>query len=440
MLWRVRTARPVSRWTAVALGELLRVLHGFAFKGEFFAAEESGSHVLLTPKNFRRHGGLDLSEGRRKYYTGPIDEKFVLRQGDIVMALTDLKNEAPILGAVGVVPVAGRYLHNQRIGKVVVDRPDRLATDFVPWLLNSPRVRARVRSSATGATVRHTAPVRISEILAPLPDLGTQKKIAAVLSAFDELIEINERRMVLFEALARRLYREWFVRFRFPGHEDMKFVDSELGRMPEGWEVRRLGEIAQVVVDGVNPTEVHSGAPYLGLEHMPRRETTLREWGSIESVTSRKLRFSRGDTLFGKIRPYFHKVVWAPFAGVASSDAIVIRPLESLAATALVNAVGSSDALVAHAVATSNGTKMPRADSKALLAFPMALPELSDGLVARFEQAAGHHLETAAALVRHNRALAATRDLLLPRLVTGRLDISDADLGDLLPALSLIHI
>jgi type I restriction enzyme S subunit len=314
-------------------------------------------------------------------------------------------------------------------------RCDTVDPKFLHLYLLGPEWRRTVEERIiAGATVDRLPIGAFPAFPISLPPLAVQRRIASVLSAFDELIDINERRIELLENLARSLYREWFVRFRFPGHEDVDFVDSELGLIPYGWEVRRLGDVAGVVVDGVDTAVVHSGAPYLGLEHMPRRQTTLREWGSIESVTSRKLRFVRGDTLFGKIRPYFHKVVWAPFDGVASSDAIVIRPHKSPGATGLVNAVGSSDALVARAVATSNGTKMPRADPKALLGFPMALPPLADGLIARFEQAAGYYLEAAAGLVRHNRALAATRDLLLPRLVTGRLDISDVDLGDLLPA------
>jgi len=82
--------------------------------------------------------------------------------------------------------------------------------------------------------------------LVELPPVGTQRRIAAVLSAFDELIEINERRIELLEDLARSLYREWFARFRFPGHEAVEFVDSELGPIPERWEALRLGEIAQL--------------------------------------------------------------------------------------------------------------------------------------------------------------------------------------------------
>lgn len=267
-----------------------------------------------------------------------------------------------------------------------------------------------------------------------IPSVESQRHIATVLAAFDEFIEINERRIELLETLARSLYREWFVRFRFPGHEGLELVESSAGPIPDGWEVRTLADIAEVVVDGVAPRDIKGDAPYVGLEHLPRRSTTLREWGSLESVTSRKLRFRRDDTLFGKIRPYFHKVVWAPFAGVASSDTIILRARGDQALPALVNAVVSSDALVAEAVATSNGTKMPRADPQVLLRYPLQLPQLDSAVLAEFERATGQYYEFAADLVEHNRALAATRDLLLPRLVTGRLDISDVDLRDLLPA------
>ena len=70
--------------------------------------------------------------------------------------------------------------------------------------------------------------------------LSTQRKIAAVLSAYDDLIENNTRRIEILEEMARAIYREWFVEFRFPGHEDAKMVDSELGSIPEGWEATKL--------------------------------------------------------------------------------------------------------------------------------------------------------------------------------------------------------
>jgi len=297
---------------------------------------------------------------------------------------------------------------------------------FVACLLRTVAVDGSTASAVPGVNRNHLhkLPVR-------LPSLRTQRRIAAVLSAFDELMEINERRIELLEGLARSLYREWFVHFRFPGYEDVEPVDSEVGPIPAGWKVASLDDLAHVVVEGVHPSELEPDSRYVGLEHVSRRRTTLREWGSVASITSRKLLFQRGDTLFGKIRPYFHKVAWAPFEGAASSDTIVLRPHPDTALSAFVNTVASSDELVAQAVATSNGTKMPRADPEALLAYQLPLP--GENLLLQFERTVRRWVGWSAELVEHNRQLAATRDLLLPRLVTGRLDISGIDLGVLTP-------
>lgn len=297
---------------------------------------------------------------------------------------------------------------------------------FVSYLLQTVTVDGSTASAVPGVNRNH-----LHKLPVQLPGLPTQRRVAAVLSAFDELIEINERRIALLEELARSLYRAWFVDFRFPGHGDVELVDSELGPIPEGWTVARFDELAGVVVDGVNPSELEPDSPYVGLEHVPRRRTTLREWTSPESITSRKLLFSTGDTLFGKIRPYFHKVAWAPFAGSASSDTIVIRAHPDQGLAAFVNAVASTDEFVAEAVATSNGTKMPRADPKALLAYKFPLG--GQRVLIEFERIVRRWLEWSAELVQQTRQLAATRDLLLPRLVTGRLDIADVDLGILTP-------
>ena len=267
-----------------------------------------------------------------------------------------------------------------------------------------------------------------------MPPRSVQLQIATVARAFEELIEINERRIELLEDLARSLYREWFVHHRFPEHEDVEFVQSVAGIIPSTWSVRMLGDIARTVNDGIDPRGVNDRGVYVGLEHLPRRMTTLRRWGRTDAVTSRKLRFERGDTLFGKIRPSFHKVVWAPSDGVASSDTVVLRSASDHDLPALVNGIASSDAFVAHAVGTSNGTKMPRADPSSMLAYPVALPDLGGPVIRHYEAIAREWLDLAPTLVSQNHQLVATRDLLLPRLVTGRIDISDLDLGDLQPA------
>ena len=90
----------------------------------------------------------------------------------------------------------------------------------------------------------HTSPDRnLTKLQVKLPPLPTQQKIAAILSAYDDLIENNTRRIKILEEMAQAIYREWFVNFRFPGHEGVRMVESELGLVPEGWEVRKLGEV-----------------------------------------------------------------------------------------------------------------------------------------------------------------------------------------------------
>ena len=259
------------------------------------------------------------------------------------------------------------------------------------------------------------------------PDLESQHRIAAVFSAVDRLIQTNERRIEILEDLARSLYREWFVHFRLPGRVNEGLVESDAGPVPKGWSPRQLAEFAEVVADGVDPSEFEPSDAYVGLEHLSRRSTTLQEWGSAETVRSRKLRVARGDTLFGKIRPNLHKVAWAPFQGLASSDTVIMRPRQGL--TGFVNALVSSDRFVAEAVATANGTKMPRADTRAMLAYEVVAPDTASPLLRQFNEAVERWLSWSGELVQVNQMLVATRDLLLPRLVTGQLDISDVDLG-----------
>ncbi|MEQ9363465.1 MAG: restriction endonuclease subunit S [Leptospirales bacterium] len=231
-------------WPTIKLGELFKIKHGFAFKGEYFA--DTGDFILLTPGNFKEEGGLKLKGEKEKFYSGQFPDEYLLKQGDIVVAMTDLTQTALILGSSAVIPESGKYLHNQRLGKVFGLNTDRALPEFVFYLFNAPSLRGQVKGSATGATVKHTAPSRIYDVTAPLPPLPIQQRIAGILSAYDELIENSQRRIKILESMARALYREWFVHFRYPGHENHARVASPLGEIPEGWEVCKVKDIATV--------------------------------------------------------------------------------------------------------------------------------------------------------------------------------------------------
>src|SRR5207249_2288739 len=118
---------------------------------------------------------------------------------------------------------------------------------FLYYLFNYGPVRQQIRASASGVKIRHTAPSRIADVKLNIPAFADQQHIATTLAAYDDLIANNQQRIKILEQMARAIYREWFDNFRFPGHENVKLVDSRLGRSPQGWEVKKLGEIAEEV-------------------------------------------------------------------------------------------------------------------------------------------------------------------------------------------------
>ena len=321
---------------------------------------------------------------------------------------------------IGKVCMTSRPSHtNQQVNSVVVDEKC-FDPGFVYYSLRM--IGDELKSKAAGAATPIINKSSFSDVTIRAPSLQTQQRIAAILGAYDDLIEVNRRRVAVLEEMARGLSEEWFVRFRFPGYKDVPIVNTPDGPLPEGWEWRPFSSLAQEVRETVAPSEVDSDTRYVGLEHLPRRSTTLADCGQADEVGSTKARFRRGDILFGKIRPYFHKVAWAPFDGIASTDAIIWRPTVGRAARAL--AVASSDAFVAHAVQTSNGTKMPRANSKVLAAYRCAQSNL--GHEETYERVAMPLIEQAATLQTANEKLASARDLLLPRLISGQHSVESA--------------
>ena len=230
------------KWDTIQLGEVMDVKHGYAFKSQSFA--DSGDLILLTPGNCHDSGGLKLKGDNEKYYIGEFPPEFLLVEGDMLVVMTDLINTAPILGGSFVIPESNRFLHNQRLGLVRVIDESRIDKTFLYYLLNTYDYRAQVRGSASGATVRHTSPGRIKGCKVRLPrEVAYQQKIGAILSAYDDLIENNRRRMALLEEAARHLYREWFVRLRFPGHEHTRITNG----VPDGWERGRIRDFGDVI-------------------------------------------------------------------------------------------------------------------------------------------------------------------------------------------------
>jgi type I restriction enzyme S subunit len=329
-----------------------------------------------------------------------------------------------LVGNPGAVAEVPKHLRGANLARqaALIALKSGVDASFVKYWFMSPPGRERLARVTKGSVQQVINLAELRKVEVWLPVIDTQRRIASILGAYDDLIEVNRRRVKVLEEMARGLFEEWFVRFRFPGHETVPLLDTPNGKLPEGWQWRTFGNLTDEVRVPVEPSQVDSETAYLGLEHLPRRSTTLTDRGKAVDVSSLKLRFQRGDILFGKIRPYFHKVVWAPIDGVCSTDTIVWRPKNGENARAL--AIASSDDFVAYSVKTSNGTKMPRANAKVLAAYRCAVAP--PDVTGKFERVALSWIELSAALQAANERLAASRDLLLPRLISGQLSVEAA--------------
>jgi type I restriction enzyme S subunit len=244
-----------SEWHETMLAAVMDVKHGFAFPGDNIREKPPGD-ILLTPGNFAIGGGF--KGGKFKYYDGEVPDDYVLNEGDLVVTMTDLSKQADTLGYPALVPkpCGPRFLHNQRLGKVLIKRGAELDKGFLFYLLRTAEYRHEVVASATGSTVKHTSPSRILAHRAMLPPLTEQKAIAAVLGALDEKIEVNVRMNATLEAIAQTLFQSWFVDFDLCKDEDpltspalRSLYPAELhetpdGVIPKGWKARSLDKMA----------------------------------------------------------------------------------------------------------------------------------------------------------------------------------------------------
>lgn len=256
----------------------------------------------------------------------------------------------------------------------------------------------------------------LCELYVDYPQIGQQHRIASILSAYDDLIENNRRQIKLLEEAAQRLYREWFVELRFPGHEDVKIVDG----VPERWRKDSLGSMCTLKKDSISAGMIPLQTPYIGLEHMPRADFCLSTWGNADDVTSNKFQYKEDDIIFGKIRPYFHKVGFTLNNGVVSTDSFVLNANDGLWGLLLMTV--SDKLFVDYTYQTcKEGAKMPRADWNQMMKYPVLIPSESIRLI--FEEFVWNSTRRIKGLALQNHALAEARDRLIPKLMSGEMEV-----------------
>ena len=432
-----------SEWVEKSLGDVIDIKHGFAFKGEFFRDEPPGD-ALLTPGNFAIGGGFKAD--KFKYYDGPVPDEFVLHEGDLLVTMTDLSKQADTLGYPAFVPrrnAGPRFLHNQRLGKIIIKDKASLNIRYLHYLMCTREYRHEVLASATGTTVKHTSPERIKRFRFLSPPLPEQRAIARILGTLDDKIELNRRMNETLEAMARALFQSWFVDFdpvrakaegcdpglpkevadQFPG----RFEDSERGEIPAGWGPVPLPQLIEVNP----PRSLSKGqvAPYLDMANMPTQGHSPD--AVIERAFGSGMRFTNGDTLVARITPCLEngKTAFVDFLeesqiGWGSTEYIVLRPKPPLPPEygyCLARSVEFRDFAIQSMTGSSGRQRVP---AESLSHFATASPP------AYLAELFGIRVKPLFARVqtatKDSRTLAALRDTLLPKLISGELRVQDA--------------
>ncbi len=200
-------------WVEMPFSELCDIKHGYAFEGEFFS--NAGEYVLLTPGNFYESGGYRDRGEKQKYYTGEIPRDYVLKEDDLLVAMTE--QAAGLLGSPILVPESDKFLHNQRLGLVTkkLGVPS-WTNEFFFHVFNTQPVRKAIHASASGVKVRHTSPTKIGDIVVGFPtSLTEQKRIVSTLAALkietQRLASLYEQKLAALEALKKSLLHQAFT-------------------------------------------------------------------------------------------------------------------------------------------------------------------------------------------------------------------------------------
>jgi type I restriction enzyme S subunit len=287
-------------------------------------------------------------------------------------------------------------------------------------------IRKEIQNSASGSVQDNINIEYLTGLKFKIPEKAYQDKIVAVLSSLDKKIELNNRINAELEAMAKTLYDYWFVQFDFPDANGKPYKTSG-GKMaynptlkreiPDGWGILSLSNLVELVKGNVSPSDIDPNTPYIGLEHIGRKTIVLSDWANSGLANSDKTTFKKNDILFGKIRPYFHKVAVALFDGVTSTDTIILRPNKKCFFGLALETV-FTDEFVEAATRSSTGSKMPRADWNFLQYYKIPVPKAD--LLEAFQSIFEYLLQKIGLSVIENKKLGELRDWLLPMLMNGQ--------------------
>jgi len=456
----------VSKWKATKVSDLLSIKHGFAFKGEYFTEEET-EYQLTTPGNFSISGGFQ--DIKPKYYDGPIPSDYVLSPGQIIVTMTDLSKKSDTLGFAAVIPNDEKtWLHNQRVGLIQIHDLEACNPVFINYLFRTHEYRSWVIGSATGTTVKHTSPSRITSYEFLLPPLSEQKAIAHILGSLDDKIELNRQMNETVEAMAQALFKSWFVDFDpvidnallagkaipellkeraelrqaqldsgkakanseindlFPS--EFEFTE-DLGWIPKGWSVKSFSHLANLDTTSVKPSlEPEKIWEHYSIPAFDVDESPVFDLG--ETIKSNKYKVDKNAILVSKLNPETERIWWVDIgdedSAICSTEFMQFIPKKVGHRGYIYNLVRSYpfQVEILSRVTGSTGSRQ-RAQPKSVAEIAVVIPNTE--LIDKFSEISDNLKSKVSGNISQNTKLAKLRDTLLPKLMSGELRIADAE-------------
>lgn len=386
----------MKEWKKVRLGEICEIIQTGPFGSQLHQHDYSETGIpVIMPKDIARNG-ISISDiaripdplaNRLSRYKVNEDDLVFARRGDVGRCVRIKQMENGWICGTGCIKASLKK--------------NLMLSDFAFYYLNLESSQEWFQGHAVGATMPNLNPAIVSQFPIPLPPLPVQRAIAGRLSAYDNLIENNNKRIAILEKKAEGLYKEWFVRYRFPGYQKAKWVAG----LPEGWKVERLGEVLEVkygkdhkkIADGDIPIFGSGGIMRYGDKAIYEKEAVLiPRKGSLNNIMYYDKPFWTVDTMFYAVPliPYFAK-----FAYYTLSE----YDMESY----------------------NSGAALPSMTTDILRHFKIVIAPSK--ILKIFDQRVSQLFSLKANLQRQNALLAKKRDLLLPRLMSGRVSCSASE-------------
>jgi type I restriction enzyme S subunit len=394
------------------LGEVAEFLNGGAWSADEYA--ESGIPVVRVSDI--KNETVVVSDDRKFLPSHLLNryQKNLLQEGDVVVATVGSHPTQPasVVGRAARIP---RHAHGNLLNQnAVCIRPidDRLVRDYLRYVVVTPPFKQYVAANARGSANQvRMAISSLANMPLALPTPSVQRRVSDILSGYDDMIENNTRRIKILEDMAQMLYREWFVNFRFPGHEKVRMVESELGPIPEGWTVETFGGLFNIKYGKNLPTQLigSSGAfPVYGA-------------GSVIGYYHEG--FVSDKVCLITCRGNGSGTVWRTRgAAFITNNSLMLfpRPQYSYCLCCFVELIAKHS----NVRGVISGSAQPQITIEGLQSVPAIVP--LESLVRRFCDTVGTMQEAVDSLYLRNANLRTTRDLLLPKLISGEIPVEAA--------------